>query len=59
MTNFEKIKSMGVDEMTECILDEIRIDCDNCFRIRYTYEDCRSCIKDWLNSEAENRMTPN
>lgn len=51
MTNFEKIKSMSVDEMAECILDEFRIACDNC-ECRNNYNDCKFCIQSYLKSEV-------
>ena len=51
MTNFEKIKSMSVDEMSECILDEFRIDCEDC-EYRNDYHECEFCIQSYLKSEA-------
>ena len=48
MTNFEKIKQMSVEEITECILDEFSFGCEGCFE---NYEECRYCIKHWLESE--------
>lgn len=52
MTNFEKIKHMSVEELSEYILDEFRIDCEQC-ECRFNYNDCRYCIKNFLESEAE------
>ena len=54
MTNFEKIKQMGINELAECLLDEFRVDCEEC---RENYEECRYCIKRWLESETVGRMT--
>ena len=52
MTNFEKIKSMTIEEIAECIVDEFKIDCSKC-ESRYDYNACLTCIKHWLESEVE------
>lgn len=52
ITNFEKIKQMSVEELAEYILDEFRIDCEQC-ECRFDYNSCKYCIKHHLESEAE------
>ena len=59
MTNFEKIKSMNVEEIHSFLLEHERenckhciyIDCDDCAREDCT--DCRIGLMQWLNSECE------
>lgn len=51
MTNFEKIKAMSVEEMAEAINkmeDILDMPLEHCLS-----RDCNSCIKEWLESEAE------
>lgn len=59
MTNFEKIKNMGIeemayklDDMTACVYCPIQKFCD---KNRKTYYiDCKTVWKKWLESEVEN-----
>lgn len=54
MTNYEKIKSMSLEEMAEW-LDETLLDHDCCVGIDVNCEEC-DCIsgrKKWLESEAK------
>lgn len=59
MTNFEKIKSMSIDEMacsdmgifSSCPYDIVETGFDIC---RNFNGDCIACTKHWLESEAEN-----
>ena len=45
MTNYEKIKSMSIDEMADSPMEKQFS--DSCFD-----DDCTACIKHWLESEA-------
>ena len=57
MTNYEKIKSMSVDEMTAFIITKLAFfPCELCERehnASCTHEDCFNIHKKWLESEAE------
>lgn len=52
MTRFEKIKQMNIEQVTEFILKEFRIDCASC-EGRNDVNGCRHCIKTHLESEVE------
>lgn len=56
MTNFEKIKSMSVDELAEK-LDDL-FSCDHCYFAEFCDENiegttCTGVLKEWLESEAK------
>ena len=55
MTNFEKIKAMGVEEMAEAMREELTCGyCpafDNCKHTALA--NCKSKIQEWLESEVE------
>lgn len=56
MTNFEKIKSMGVDELAEKLNDLFT--CDHCPLAEFCDEiigemTCTGVLKEWLESEAK------
>ena len=52
MTNYEKIKSMSIDELIEYIIGSICLSCiyitENCDCKKFN---CRKGIKQWLESE--------
>jgi len=59
MTNFERIKNMSIDELTEELL--YNNDCMSCPCDKYNYKecfkedtDCLGLIKKWLESESDN-----
>ncbi len=57
VTNYERIKSMSIEEMAESIKEKLPIDCcllcigcpDEEFETN-----CKKYIKQWLQSESEN-----
>ena len=65
MTNFERIKSMNVDELVETLRNAADNVCyEKCKKLtgnRFKYpigeeieiSDCQNCIKKWLESECE------
>ncbi len=55
MTNYEKIKTMSVEEMAEGLHD-ITTDCDVCPVVGYCIVDhktCKETMQEWLESEVE------
>ena len=63
MTNFERIKSMDIDELSNVLYDaNDRVCFENCKEgtgNKYqcplgdiTCEDCKKCIREWLESEV-------
>ena len=52
MTNFEKIKSMTVEEMAGHINDKVDTECSGCPAFNYcaasTFTYCYDIIKEWL-----------
>ena len=56
MTNYEKIKNMSIDEMAKKLAEETKfcvfVGCPEADS-KITTEDCRKCIKNWLESEVE------
>ena len=58
MTNYEKIKSMSVNEMAEFLDDNFTFSCetchhgDNCVVLEYS-DECRKALKKWLKAESE------
>ena len=58
MTNYEKIKSLSVDEMYKFLDDNFTFSCetcplgDKCSVIVYSNE-CRKALKNWLRAESE------
>lgn len=56
MTNFEKIKSMSIEEMAKVLDDSKSVfSCDDCPQRNSacTVGDCLPHIKKWLESEVE------
>lgn len=61
MTNFEKIKKMDVDEMTDFLEKVELVDfdysvtfCDLCQKEGNALNlDCKGCLKNWLESEYD------
>ncbi len=60
MTNFEKIKSMSIEEMAVLLADEIpHGDCCNCWLYcgcidtKKLDTDCQNAWLEWLESEVE------
>lgn len=56
MTNFEKIKSMSIDEMAQSDLDFLGCPYGlyyGCEMDKQFDGDCIACTKHWLESEAE------
>ena len=55
MTNFEKIKQMSVEEMTDMFYSIIP-SCDNCYIIDLCRDanilDCKRVVQKWLESEV-------
>ena len=58
MTNFEKIKSMNIDELAEKLNDSFA--CDRCLIMEFcdettwgTHLSCTDVWKEWLKSEAK------
>ena len=49
MTNYDRIKSMSVEEMAVILFSSCQkyIDCE------LKTESCKSCIENWLNSECD------
>ena len=56
MTNYERIKSMTIDEMAEWLQDGIN-ECDCCaYGLKFACPDsCIYGIKQWLEREVENK----
>lgn len=62
MTNFEKIKSMTIDEMTEELF--YIIDCSGCPINKWRDHSCPNCdiigcksaLKNWLESEVDDNI---
>ena len=57
MTNFEKIKSMTIDEISEFLSNVVY--CEMCpvsdfCDVDTTYQECPEKFKQWLLNEAEN-----
>ena len=55
MNNFQKIKSMSVDDLAEWMLTISNLDCYDCFRFD-SGENCTYCKerhKQWLLAESE------
>ena len=57
MTNFEKIKSMTVEEMAGHINDKVDTECSGCPAFNYcaasTFTYCYEMIRKWLERECE------
>ena len=61
MTNFKKIKAMGVEQVAKYIYIKDDVLCDEICKSNYPCnhgddvepDDCIRCIKNWLESEAE------
>ena len=57
MTNYEKIKSMSIDEMAQSDLDffvcPYGVPYHHCEMDKQFNGDCIACTKHWLESEAE------
>lgn len=65
MTNYEKIKSMSIDDMAVMLLDESEQSYTYCFNCSHQSlyaphctstnirTDCIKAVKNWLESEAE------
>lgn len=52
MTNFERIKSMSIDEMAEFIYEHCC--CDDCsLPTSCLDKNCKKCVKKWLESEVD------
>ena len=51
MTNYEKIKAMSVDEMVDFINKTNA--CEKCAHNNCCDGECRSGIREWLESEVE------
>lgn len=60
-TNYDRIRNMSVEEMAEVIYKQCDSICDNVCKAKggCPYGDniepnnCKDCIKDWLNSEVQ------
>ena len=56
MNNFEKIKSLTLDEMAE-LYDELNVDCAGyhcpAFKICANLQNCKVAFKQWLQQESE------
>lgn len=54
MTNYERIKSMSIEEMAELLLDGCRgAECDDQPKNEYGSVNCFKCRKQWLESEVD------
>ena len=59
MTNYDRIKSMSVDEMGELLAQRnlscmpFCKECENCNQNTFKYPLCIKGIKEWLESEVE------
>ena len=57
MTNYEKIKSMSVDEMAKFLDHTFVLDCGVCPRRKncatFIPANCSKALKDWLKAESE------
>ena len=51
MTNFEKFKSMDIDELAEFFMDEICAMIHDCPTGSVS---CHNCVKAWLEEEVNN-----
>lgn len=61
MTNYERIKNMSIDEITNFLHDDCDGVCECCVfnRNPNCYENADKCklgIKEWLESEIENEL---
>ena len=57
MTNYEKIKSMSIDEIIKFLLCDLEFPCDKCSHnktcVTTNYDQCKDALKNWLKSESE------
>ena len=51
MNNYERIKSMSIDEMAKWITTMVNFDCHDC-NILERCDDCFNMNKQWLESEV-------
>lgn len=59
MSNFEKIKSMSINELADLFCDKLHTGCGNCKFYLDCYQNMNMGIgiKQWLEDEAEEKET--